>query len=105
MSEGNAGISICRRNFSQGSYSNIIFPLVNPTDNLQQSDFFLEKPERKGKNLPLVSDKKALTRTYEPSGPQGIFTKNVGVEKMKLTKWDLKRKPNFKLDTPMGRRK
>ena len=28
MSEENAGISICRRNFSQGSYSNIIFPLV-----------------------------------------------------------------------------
>ena len=27
MSEENAGISICRRNFSQGSYSNIIFPL------------------------------------------------------------------------------
>ena len=25
--EENAGISICRRNFSQGSYSNIIFPL------------------------------------------------------------------------------
>ena len=29
MSEGNAGISICRRNFSQGSYSNIIFPLIS----------------------------------------------------------------------------
>ena len=27
MSEENAGISICRRHFSQGNYSNIIFPL------------------------------------------------------------------------------
>ena len=31
MSDENAGISICRRNFSQGSYSNIIFPLGSST--------------------------------------------------------------------------
>ena len=38
MSEENAGISICRRNFSQGKYSNIIFPLIkNPAANKNAS--------------------------------------------------------------------
>ena len=43
MSEENAGISICRRIFSQGNYSNIIFPLVN------LSFFGLPQPSSKQK--------------------------------------------------------
>ena len=42
MSEENAGISICRRNVSQGSYSNIIFPLESASG----SAFFVLKGER-----------------------------------------------------------
>ena len=41
--EENAGISICRRNFSQGSYSNIIFPLkskgINNQDKKEEKNY------------------------------------------------------------------
>ena len=49
--EENAGVSICRRNFSQGSYSNIIFPLI---------------PFKLKKTLKSVHYRKEITPKKEP---------------------------------------